>query len=83
MNHKNQQYYHERKTKPNVLQLYRKDQYYSITIKVGFSSISFNVSIEKIPSKLLLVTEFRVKAFHNCLVFMTFNFFPFFAQIYL
>ena len=30
MNHKNQQYYHERKTRPNVFQLYLKDLYYKL-----------------------------------------------------
>ena len=53
------------------------------SINVGFSLISCNVSIEKIPSKYLLVTGFRIKAFHNCLVFMTLDYILSFEQIYL
>ena len=67
MNHKNQQYYHERKNKTQCSPALSEGSVLQ-TIKVGFSLISFNVSIEKIPSKLLLVTGFKVKAFHNCLV---------------
>ena len=42
MNHKNQQYYHERKTRPNVLQLYLKDLYYKL-LKLVFRWFKFTL----------------------------------------
>ena len=50
MSHKNQRYYHERKTKSSAPPTLSEGSVLH-TIKVCFSLISFNVSIEKIPSK--------------------------------
>ena len=59
MNHKNQQYYHERKTRTQCSPALSEGSVLQ-TIKVGFSLVSFNVSIEKIPSKIII--SYRIQS---------------------